>query len=71
MARRKSPCPLCGSYRSLPVIYGTPLPDDVARAEAGLLVLGGMNVHPGAPDRWCTECQSGWRAPVGKSAAPT
>ncbi len=53
-------CPNCGSFSTVPIIYGLPVADDLERAQRGEFVLGGclVGLHDPDPDpnRCCTTC---------------
>ena len=52
-------CPLCGSERIRPRVYGYPGPELVEEAESGEVVLGGCMVTGADPELGCLDCGAG------------
>jgi hypothetical protein len=55
-------CPQCGSRgHPIPIRYGYPEGETLAKARAGEVHLGGCNVSGGNDPRWyCTTCREKW-----------
>ncbi len=50
-------CPYCGSVRVIPIAYGLPSAEGMARARRGEIVLGGCCLSRESP-RWaCRKCE--------------
>lgn len=49
-------CKRCGSHEILPVVYGLPTAETLARAALGKLLLGGCVVLGDEPDWRCATC---------------
>ena len=54
-------CPICGAT-GVPLLFGLPVPEAVAAAEAGRLALGGC-VLPAEPPNWQCPRRHRWRDP--------
>ena len=54
--RRKKPCPRCGSFDVVPILYGYPMPEAMAAAEEGKIALGGCCVGERDPRKQCKAC---------------
>jgi hypothetical protein len=53
-------CPKCGSHDRIPIVYGYPTKESMARAGRGELALGGCLVDDRNP-RWeCRACGTRW-----------
>lgn len=52
-------CPHCGSTNTAPILYGFPAfsPQMVKKLDVGRLHLGGCEIWPGRPDRYCNDCE--------------
>jgi hypothetical protein len=54
-------CPQCGSGgHSIPIRYGYPAEETLAKARAGEVYLGGCNVSGNDPGWYCTMCGEKW-----------
>ena len=61
--RKKQPaCPVCGSRKQVPILYGLPTDDAFRRAERGELFLGGCFVSEQSPMWICSDCNKQWGA---------
>jgi hypothetical protein len=60
MPATSTTCPACGAGDPIRIVYGMPLPDDFARAEAGEMELAGCLVPDVAPTLRCRNCGVGW-----------
>ncbi len=56
-------CPACHSRDIVPIAYGLPSADTRAKAEAGLLVLGGCCLRSDGPAWCCKTCEHRWARP--------
>ena len=57
VAANETACPRCGSEDALiPVVYGKPSEESVARAQRGEIALGGC-MNPGHESRYCPRCK--------------
>lgn len=54
-------CPVCGSRRVVPIVFG--IPDDalIALVEDGRAVLGGRDSGEDDPEWRCRHCAHDWR----------
>jgi hypothetical protein len=52
----KQSCRVCGSEEILPVVYGLPTPETVARAAMGEVLLGGCVIMGEQPGWRCSQC---------------
>ena len=52
-------CPHCGGTNTSPILYGFPgfTPQMVKKLDSGRLWLGGCEIWPGRPDRYCNDCE--------------
>jgi ribosomal protein S27AE len=57
VAANETACPRCGTEDALiPVVYGKPSEEGVARAQRGEIALGGC-MNPGHESRYCPRCK--------------
>ena len=58
-------CPVCGSRRVVPIVFG--LPDDgvIAEVEEGRAVLGGRDAPVDRPEWRCRRCSHEWQGMTG------
>ena len=55
-AVKTKPCPKCGSLDVVPILYGYPMPETMAKANRGLIALGGCCVSESDPRKHCNAC---------------
>jgi len=59
MAKEKT-CPLCGSSRVIPIIYGYPSMEMWAQENQGEIELGGCCIGDNDPEFRCKDCGHAW-----------
>lgn len=62
MLNTPPPCPVCASHAVIPIIYGMPDADLVARDQAGEAKIGGVATYAYSPEWHCRDCQHEWRS---------
>lgn len=50
-------CPHCGSLKTIPIKYGMATYEAALLEEQGKVKLGGCEVYPERPIRWCPRCK--------------
>ena len=56
-------CPRCRANVVVPIGYGLPSTETLARARSGEIVLGGCSLSAGLPNRACRACGHRWAHP--------
>lgn len=65
-------CPSCGASETLPIVYGLPGPELIARAERGEVALGGCCIEIGGPNTVCRSCGAEFcQEPIERTTDPS